>query len=272
MSQRPDNDAVFAGSVPQIYDEYLVPLIFERYADDLTARLRHLTSGRVLELACGTGVVTRALASGLPDPVDIVGSDLNEAMIERAAMVGTSRPVTWRQANALELPFADDSFDAVVCQFGVMFFPDKGLAYSEVLRVLRPGGIFVFNTWDRIEDNEFAHTVTSAVGTMFPDDPPVFLARTPHGYHDETTTRDELSRAGFTSIDWQALEFVSTAPTASHPAIAYVTGTPLRDEIEARDASRLDEAIAVAIAAVAERFGNVDLESKLRGYVITATA
>lgn len=272
MNHRPPTDAVFAGSIPEIYDEYLVPLIFESYANDLVARLQHLAAGRVLELACGTGVVTRAMASRLPDSIEIVSSDLNRAMIDRASSVGTSRSVTWRQADALELPFADGSFDAVACQFGVMFFPDKVQAYSQALRVLRPGGVFVFNTWDRIENNEFAHAVTSAVGTMFPEDPPVFLARTPHGYHDEEIARADLSAAGFASIDWEPLEMRSTAPTASHPAIAYGWGTPLRDEIEARDASRLNEAISVATAAVAQRFGEVELDSKIRGYVVTARA
>ena len=142
MNHRPPTDAVFAGSIPEIYDEYLVPLIFESYANDLVARLQHLAAGRVLELACGTGVVTRVMASRLPDSIEIVSSDLNRAMIDRASSVGTSRSVTWRQADALELPFADGSFDAVACQFGVMFFPDKVQAYSQALRVLRPGGVF----------------------------------------------------------------------------------------------------------------------------------
>ena len=129
----------------------------------------------MLEIAAGTGVVTRAMASALPETVSIVATDLNQSMLDQAAVRGTKHPVTWRQADAMKLPFADDAFDAVVCQFGVMFFPEKRVAYSEVRRVLRLGGIFIFNAWDRIEENEFADTVTTALEALFPHDPPRFL-------------------------------------------------------------------------------------------------
>src|SRR6185437_3429182 len=139
---------------------------------------------RVLEIAAGTGVVTRHLASKLPADVSIVATDLNQPMLDTAADMGTSRPVEWRPADAMQLPFEGGEFDAVVCQFGVMFFPDKAKAFSEARRVLRPGGVLLFNVWDRIEENEFADAVTTALESLFPDDPPRFLARTPHGYHD----------------------------------------------------------------------------------------
>jgi ubiquinone/menaquinone biosynthesis C-methylase UbiE len=159
----PNTDKVFAGSIPKLYDTYLVPLIFEPYAADLVNRLRATTLSLVLEIAAGTGVVTRALASALPESATIVATDLNQAMLDQASVVGTKRAVEWRQADAMQLPFPDATFDAVACQFGVMFFPDKPKAFSEARRVLKPGGIFIFNVWDRIEDNEFAHTVTTAL-------------------------------------------------------------------------------------------------------------
>src|SRR3954465_12352928 len=148
-----DVDKVFSGSIATVYDTTMVPLFFQPYAPDLVNRLATRTLSRVLELAAGTGVVTRALAAGLPDDVSIVATDLNQAMLDRAAAVGTKRAVEWRQADAMQLPFPDASFDAVVCQFGVMFFPDKAKAFAEARRVLKPGGIFIFNAWDRIEDN-----------------------------------------------------------------------------------------------------------------------
>src|SRR5213592_3767035 len=188
----PDSDKVFAGSIPKLYDTYLVPLIFEPYAPDLANRLRSRSLSRVLEIAAGTGVVTRALAAVLPESVTIVATDLNQAMLDQAAAVGTKRAVEWRQADAMRLPFGDATFDAVVCQFGVMFFPERSKAFSEARRVLRPGGVFLFNVWDRIEENEFADTVTTAVGSLFPTDPPRFLARTPHGYHDRLTIEREV--------------------------------------------------------------------------------
>ncbi|MGB8856690.1 MAG: class I SAM-dependent methyltransferase, partial [Burkholderiales bacterium] len=152
----PDTDKVFAGSVPKLYEYYMVPLIFEPYALDLAGRLAMRRVARVLEIAAGTGVVTRRLASALPENVAIIATDLNQAMLDLAAQIGTQRPVEWRQADAMQLPFEDAAFDAVVCQFGAMFFPEKSKAYSEARRVLRPDGVFLFNVWDRIEENEFA--------------------------------------------------------------------------------------------------------------------
>src|SRR6185295_2198714 len=176
-----------------------VPLIFEPYAEDLVNRLASRSLTRVLEIAAGTGVVTRALASVLPESVSIVATDLNPSMLEQAAALGTRRPVEWRPADAMRLPFGDGTFDAVVCQFGAMFFPEKAQAFSEARRVLTPGGVYIFSVWDRIEENEFADTVTIALESLFPEDPPRFLARTPHGYHDRPTieraSRTEASRS-----------------------------------------------------------------------------
>ena len=145
------SDKVFAGSVPEIYETYLVPLIFTQYAADVVARLKSRSVSKLLEIAAGTGAVTRAMASGLPASVSIVATDLSQGMLDQAAARGTSRPVEWRQADAMSLPFEDGSFDAVVCQFGVMFFPDRSKAYAEIRRVLKPGGVFIFNVWDRLE-------------------------------------------------------------------------------------------------------------------------
>ena len=153
-------DAIFAGTIPELYEKHLVPLIFEPYALDLARRLAERSPARILEVAAGTGVVTRAMASALPAGVSIVATDLNQAMLDRAAAVGTARPVEWRPADAMALPFADAEFDAVVCQFGAMFFPQKAKAFAESRRVLRPGGAFLFNVWDQIAQNEFADAVT----------------------------------------------------------------------------------------------------------------
>jgi ubiquinone/menaquinone biosynthesis C-methylase UbiE len=266
----PDTDKHFAGSIPELYDQYMVPLIFERYAADLAQRLASRPVTRVLEIAAGTGVVTRKLASVLHDDVAIIATDLNPAMLETAAAIGTSRPVQWRPADAMQLPFANGMFDAVVCQFGVMFFPDKAKAFAEVGRVLGPGGVFIFNVWDRIEANEFADTVTTALASVFPDDPPRFMARTPHGYHDRATIARDLASGGFTAVPrFDTLTARSRAESARDVAVAYCQGTPLRNEIEARDASRLDEATEVAAAAIARRFGSGAVEGMIQAQVVT---
>ena len=147
-----DADRVFQGSIPALYDQHLGPLLFVPYADDLASRLADMQHGRILETAAGTGMVTRALVSSLPGSVSIVATDLNQPMLDHASSQLPSTRVTWRQADAQHLPFLDGEFDAVVCQFGVMFFPDKPRAFSETYRVLKPGGRFLFNVWDRIED------------------------------------------------------------------------------------------------------------------------
>src|SRR5215207_6974085 len=193
-----DTDNDFSGSIATLYETYLVPLIFEPYAMDLANRLASRTLSCVLEIAAGTGVVTRALASVLPEHVAIVATDLNQTMLDLATVVGTSRPVAWRHADAMHLPFGNETFDAVVCQFGVMFLPEKAKAFAEARRVLRPGGVFVFNVWDRIQENEFADTVTTALESLFPADPPRFMVRIPHGYFDQPTIARDLANAGFT--------------------------------------------------------------------------
>ena len=265
-----DSDKVFSGPVSKLYERYLVPLIFEAYAHDLVNRLESRSVKRVLEIAAGTGVVTRTLASVLPERVVIIATDLNQAMLDEASAVGTARPVEWRQADAMQLPFADGTFDAVVCQFGVMFFPEKAKALSEVRRVLRSGGVFIFNVWDRLEENEFADTVTTALESMFPKDPPRFLARTPHGYSDRPTIERDLASGGFVrSPQITTVTARSRAKSSRVPAIAYCQGTPLRNEIEARGGSRLGEATDIAAEAIARRFGRGDVEGKIQAHVVT---
>jgi SAM-dependent methyltransferase len=266
----PDSDNVFTGSIPKLYDKYLVPLIFEPYASDLVNRLRSRSLSRVLEIAAGTGVVTRALASELSESVSIVATDLNQAMLDQAIAVGTKRPVEWHRADAMNLPFRDEEFDAVVCQFGVMFFSDKSKAFSEARRVLKPGGIFIFNVWDKISENEFADTVNNALESMFSEDPPRFMARTPHGYYDRTIIEQDLTSGGFRkSAQIVTVTTFSRAQSPRVPAIAFCQATPLRNEIEVRDASQLAEATDVAANALAERFGSQVIEGKIQAHIVS---
>jgi SAM-dependent methyltransferase len=265
----PDVDRLFAGSIPQFYERHLVPLIFEPYAADLASRIAQRGPSSVLEIAAGTGVVTRRLASALAPSVPIVATDLNQAMLDLAASLGTTRPVTWRQADAMQLPFPDGTFDAVVCQFGLMFFPDRTKAFSEARRVLRSGGVFIFNVWDRIEQNEFAHAITLALATIFPLDPPRFLARIPHGYSDTELVARHLSEAGFArGPEVTTLAARSRADSPDIVAAAYCQGTPLRNELEARGPSSLLDATHAAAAAIATRFGHGVVEGKIQAHIV----
>lgn len=264
-------DSLFTDSISGNYEKYLVPLIFEPYASDLATRLAARSVSRVLEVAAGTGVATRSLAALLPQQVSIVATDLNQPMLDQAAARGSARPVTWRQADVMQLPFEPAEFDAVVCQFGVMFFPDKALAFSEVRRVLKPGGVFLFSVWDKIEDNEFADTVTRALARLHPADPPRFLARTPHGYYDPKLIQRDLAHAGFTTAaEFATVSAQSRADSAQIPALAYCQGTPLRNEIEARGLE-LEAATQYAAEAVAQQFGAGAVEGKIQAHVFTIT-
>jgi len=264
------SDAVFVGSIPEFYDEYMVPLIFATYAEDLARRVASLAPSRVLEIAAGTGVVTRVAAGMLPESVELVVTDLNQAMLDQAEAIGTSRPVRWQQADALDLPFESASFDVVYCQFGAMFFPDKGRGFAEMRRVLRPGGTLVFNVWDRLADNEFADTVNATLAEVYPADPPQLMARTPHGYFDLEAIAKDLAAGGFTSTPHcETITARSLAPSAEVAAIAYCQGTPLRAEIAARATPDLATATAACTTALTHRFGPGPIDGKIQAHVIT---
>jgi SAM-dependent methyltransferase len=265
-----ETDKVFAGSIPALYDRHLGPMIFEPYALDMADRVARLAPKRILEIAAGTGIVTRALARKLPG-VPIAATDLNQPMLDHAAkQTPAGSAITWRQADAQSLPFEAGGFDVVVCQFGAMFFPDKAKAYAEARRVLSPGGHFLFNVWGPIEDNPVSDLVSRAVAAIFPGDPPGFLARTPHGYHDVAAITDALRQSGFTAIRAETVEKRGRAPSARDPAIGFCQGSPLRMEIEARDKSRLEEATDAAAEAVAARFGRGPIDGKIQAHVIEA--
>ena len=265
-----DADRAFAGSIPALYDRFLGPLIFEPYAADLAARLADLREGPLLEIAAGTGIVTRALARRLTPGIAIVASDLNQAMLDFAASQGSARPVTWQQADAQALPFADATFAAVACQFGVMFFPDKVAAFGQAGRVLKPGGRLVFSVWGQLEDNEIPQAVHEGVAALFPSDPPGFLARAPYGHHDVAVIGEQLRQAGFADIAIETVSLRSRAPSPRDPAIGFCQGSPLRNEIEARGAGALAAATDAAEATVAARFGPGPIEGGIRAHVVTA--
>jgi ubiquinone/menaquinone biosynthesis C-methylase UbiE len=266
-----NTDKVFAGSIPKLYDEYLVPMIFAVYADDIARRVAALSPSVLLEIAAGTGAVTRAVAAALPPGVRYVATDLNEPMLAVAAQrQADDDRISWRQADGSALPFDDAAFDVVCCQFGAMFFPDRVKAYGEVKRVLKDDGTFVFNVWDRIEDNVLTHEATIALEKLFPDDPPRFMARTPHGYHDKAVIRTDLERAGFRDISIETRAEISRAPSHDHVAIALCQGTPLRSEIEARDASKLQAATDIVAEAIRTRHGAGAIEGKIQAIVIEA--
>jgi ubiquinone/menaquinone biosynthesis C-methylase UbiE len=265
-------DKVFAGAIPDLYDRLLVPLIFEGYARDLAERVAKLKPSDLLEVATGTGVLTRAMAPLLDAGTRIVASDLNQPMLDVAKrkQADDSR-IVWQQADALALPFAAQSFDVVTCQFGVMFYPDKVKGYRETHRVLKPAGHFLFNVWDKLTENDFARAVEEALTDEFPVDPPRFMTRVPHGYADIGVIRAELAEAGFQSIAIETLDKKSRAASAEQAALTYCQGTPLRNEIETRKPSGLEVVTQTVAEALRRKFGSGAIEGRIRAHVITAS-
>ncbi len=262
-------DSAFTGSLPEIYGDSLVPIFFEPYAKDLASRLKARQPAAVLETAAGTGVVTRCMDDMLPLSVKIVATDLNQAMLDKAGKTLMHRKVEWQQADALKLPFSDGAYDAVVCQFGVMFFPDRPAAYAEAYRVLKPGGIFLFNVWDDIAYNDFSDAVNAAMDIVFPANPPRFLPRTPYSYHDENVIANDLAKGGFkTAPRIETISYSTTAPSPETAAAAICRGTPLRNEIDSRNPALLDKAVSTSAGLIAKRFGNGIVEGKLQAKIV----
>jgi ubiquinone/menaquinone biosynthesis C-methylase UbiE len=257
-------DKVFSGSIPENYDRYMVPLIFEVYAADIAQRAASLSPDAVLEIAAGSGVVTRALAPKLRPGARYVVTDLNQPMLDYAASrQPADARIVWRQADALALPFDDATFDLACCQFGVMFFPDRVAGYRQARRVLKPGGHFLFNVWDRIEDNVLANEVMTLLAQLFPNDPPRFMERTPHGYHDADLIRRELEEAGFSNVLIETRAEQSRAPSPRAVAMAYCQGTPVRNEIEARDPGNLAAVTDHVESRLANRHGPGEVVGKI---------
>jgi ubiquinone/menaquinone biosynthesis C-methylase UbiE len=267
-----DENAQFAGSIPAAYDRYLGQVLFQPYAEDLAARLQVPESGSVLELACGTGIVTRELRKRLPATVRLLATDLNEPMFQyAAAKFAKGEAVEWQQADACDLPFGDRMFDAVVCQFGIMFVPDKALAGREARRVLKPDGVFLFSVWDAIERNELCRIAHETISSFFEKDPPTFY-QVPFGYHDHDEIRRPLAEAGFRDIRIEVVEKISGASRAEEIATGLVEGNPVSVAIAERDPSLVPVITNAIAAALTNRFGKGEQRAPLRAVVIQARA
>ncbi len=254
--------------MPEAYDRWLGPAVFQPFAADLARRVadRRPRPRRVLELAAGTGIVTRELLAAV-DGAEITATDLNDAMVQYGS--GLAPGAQWRQADALNLPFDDGQFDAVVCQFGVMFFPDKVAAYAEARRVLASGGTFLFNTWGTVEEHDFAAALTAGLEQAFPNDPPTFITAIPHGYSDVDTVLAELQDGGFTSVHAETITRVGRAASAGDVATGFCTGTPLRPAIEAR--GDLPATTAIVTDAMEARLGAGEVSSRMVAHVFAAS-
>ena len=262
-------DTVFAGSIPAIYDQYMVPLVFAPYARLVAERVASLSPHRILETAAGTGVVTEAIHRALPQ-AEIVATDLNAPMLEQAARRLDAANVRFQPADAQALPLKNASFDLVVCQFGLMFFPDKVRANTEAHRVLRNGGRYLLVIWDRIEHNLATMTAGRAVAELFPIDAARFYERVPFRYHDVGQIEQDLLAAGFVDLELETVELRSRAASAGDAAIALVQGTPMRSDVEAIDPAMLGRATDAAAEALRQFEGPDGFDAPMSARLVTA--
>ncbi|MEU3660397.1 class I SAM-dependent methyltransferase [Streptomyces sp. NPDC032940] len=253
--------------MPTAYEHYLVPVLFRPFAEDLAARAAVLHPRRILELASGTGVLTSALTRAAP-LADVTATDLNEAMVAFGA--ARAPGAVWRQADAQRLPFPDGAFDLVVCQFGVMFFPDRAAAFTEVHRVLAPGGRFLFNTWGPLTTHSFAAALQAGLERAFPDDPPQFLPTVPHGYADPTQVASDLTAAGFAVEEGHELTLEGRAASVADVATGFLTGTPVRAAIDERSDGPAVQ--ATVVEEMTTRLGRGPVTAPMTAYVFRAAA
>jgi len=262
----------FTGSVPEYYDRYMGPVFFDPYAADLVARARPDLRGQVLELACGTGRLTGPLFAALPAGAHLTATDLNPPMIEHARrrLPGDAR-LALEPADAMSLPFASHRFDVALCQFGVMFFPDKVVAASEVRRVLKPGGVYHFNVWCSQADNPSVAIVQQLMHDLYQHDPPRFY-EVPFGYCDPVVIRADLERAGFHAITVTPVETESSAESARHLATGFVRGTPASGFIAERGRPGHDEVIEHLTARLAAHGGETPCRLAHKAIAVRAVA
>jgi ubiquinone/menaquinone biosynthesis C-methylase UbiE len=264
-----DRDAAFVGSIPENYDRYLGPIFFQHYADDLVARLPVTSEMRVLETACGTGILTERLVRRLAGRGTVVATDLNQPMIAHGQRKLPGTPhLEWRQADATKLPFQDASFDAVVCQFGLMFFPDKALGIREAYRVLKPGGRYIFNTWGALAHNPVARITHETIASFFPADPPQFYT-VPFSLHDKTMVCAWLEAAGFEDIESHSVTMIGVSPSAAEAAIGLIEGNPVYTAIMDRRPEVLTDIKAAVITNLAAQLGDHPLRCNLRALVFS---
>ena len=265
-------DSSFTGNIPELYQRHLVPLLFQPWADVIAERIASLGPSTILETAAGTGVVTASLSRACPD-ARITATDLNSAMLETARRtIGETQQVEFVTADALDLPFADQSFDASASQFGIMFYPDRVRGYAETRRVLKDGGTMIAATWGSLDDNPVSKLLNDALARAFPADPPAFLARTPFSYFDVETIVDEAERGGFTGVVVESVTLPHPPAPIEDAVIGLCLGSPLRAELEERGPDGIERALAAgreALNALADGDGRV--RSTMTAIIITAT-
>jgi len=265
-----DKSSEFTGEIPRNYDECLGPVIFEYYAGDMARRVAETGPETVLELAAGTGIVTRKLRDALGPQAVLVATDLNEPMLEVAkTKFDNAEAIRFRQADAQNLAFETDAFDVLACQFGHMFFPDRVAAHGEAKRVVRSGGRYVFSTWGHMEQNPFSRIAHDTMAELFEGDPPGFY-EVPFSLHDPAQVTAELAQAGLNDVTHTEIAHEPTVTDFGHFAHGLVFGNPAIEDVRAcsGDPSAVRKEIAGRLRAA---FGQEPNTMALTAHVFEVT-
>lgn len=255
----------FAGTVPANYEKYLGPFLFEPYALDMAGRLQDKQYPAILEIACGTGRVTNHLSTSVQHDT-LTATDLNPDMIEVAKKIVPNPAIRWMTADAVALPFDDHSFDAVVCQFGIMFFPDKLKGLQEMHRVLKAGGKLIFNTWDKLENLPAVHLGRKVIDSFFETDPPEFY-NIPFSMHDDNELKALMQDAKFKNIKISLVIKEGVSASAADLARGMVEGSPMYVSIIEKNPALVEPMKEQVEKVVGEKFGHKPLKCHLQAWV-----
>ena len=244
----------FSGSIPHHYEQYLGPMFFEPYAIEVSKRIDPSSVHIVLEIASGTGRVTRHLRERIPGTSKLIASDISQDMLSVAKEKLRNLDIDWQIIDAQQLPFNDNSIDLVVCCFGYMFVPDKPKAFAEAYRVLKPGGMLLFTTWNKLELNAASYTYRTAA-KKYLQDPLSESYNLPFSMNDERAISSILQNAGFSKITIESVNKVSISQTAKEAANGLAQGGSIYNEIMKRNPAWIEEIKSIVEKKLAENFG-----------------
>lgn len=265
------SDTLDPNTMLSIRDRYFAPCSLSPFADDMARRLSRIRMGPLLEICADTGILTQAIASAMSAGLTIIATDPSADAIDHASIKPGMARIAWQLADPRALPFPDATFGIVTCHFGIATLTNRVQSIQEVRRVMKAGGRFVFNVPAHIRHNPVADCMQSAMNTLFPSDPPGFVAHTLHAYADNAAIDDDLTAAGFTDATYTTVELPCVAASARDIAVGYCLGTPLRSQIEARGPGEAEQVIRTAVAALEKRFGPGPIEAGMRAHIISAS-
>lgn len=267
---QPQTNISFSGSIPKFYENNLGTIFFEPFSTEMALRVKDLKANSILEIACGTGRLTKYLPLVTPKKFSsITATDVNPAMLELARRTVAWKNIDWQVVDAMELPYGDSLFDVVVAQFGVMFYPDKQKAFKDSHRVLADNGSFIFSAWDSLRHNPIAQLTDNIITEFFPTDTPAFY-KIPFSYFNEDEIRSDLATAGFRAVNIERLKLEGYAANANDAAVGLLQGTPLYNAIIERGEELLPAMTEKLAQEIRSLFGDTDLSIPIQANIVTA--